>query len=187
MIMTKKTLPMSWKKRYDIVRVMTSELGNTDRNGTAIGRYYSGNRQWCAEFVSYCYYRAGVPLDNGSFTSSIADGLEGDWMHRSTIRLRDWFLGEGKYIERRSDNWFEYMPLPGDFAYIGRAGDTDRKHAAIVEYLDKAGTLHTIEGNNAGRPVGRYSYPLYKINDTDNGKANGIVLGIGVRDEIKLL
>ena len=106
-------------------------------------------------------------------------------MHRSTDRLRDWFLGEGKYIERRSDNWFEYMPLPGDFAYIGRA-DSDRKHAALVEYLDNSGTLHTIEGNNAGRPVGRYSYPLYKINDTDNGVANGIVLGIGVRDEIKL-
>lgn len=179
------SLPMTWRQRYDIVKTMTDELGNRDKNGTAIGRYYSGGREWCAEFVSWCYYRAGVPLDKGSFTSSIAEGLEGDWMHRSTTRLRDWFLGEGKYIERGSPRWYDYMPMPGDFVFIGRA-DSDRKHSGLVEFLHPDGSLHTIEGNNGGRPVSRYEYPLYKINNTDNGSANGIVLGIGVRDESKI-
>jgi hypothetical protein len=177
-------IQISWRKRYEILKVAYGEIGKTDKNGTAIGRYYSGNREWCAEFVSYCYYRANAPFDKGAFTSKIADGLEGGWMQRSSERIRDWFMGEGKYLERGLDTFYEYTPQAGDFALVGRAGSPSRLHAALIHYVSPNGSMYTIEGNNAGRPVAQYEYPMYRVNDTDNGTANGIILGIGVRDEI---
>lgn len=167
--------------RYRVLRVMLGELGNHDEDaGNHIGRYYSGNREWCAEFVSYCYWQAGVPFDQGSFTSSI-DYVEGTWMQRSTTRVVDWFKLQGQYIERgASEYWFEYTPQPGDYVFIGRA-KSKRLHSGLVEYVDTSGTLHTIEGNNGGRKVSRYQYPFYKLNDQDNGTANGIIMGVGYR------
>ena len=63
-----------------------------------------------------------------------------------------------------------------------KGGVTDRAHSGIVESVSSDGTLHTIEGNNKGKSVGRFQYPLYKTNISNNGPANGIILGFGRRN-----
>lgn len=173
------------KKRYDIIKAAIDELGHHDHETVSPTRYFSGGYNWCAEFYCYVLKQAGYPLDKGSFSSRVPEipGDDGSWMQRTTLRLIDWFKENSMYIERGTDDWYAYVPKPGDFAYIGRYGyglPEDRLHAGMVEYVSNDGSLHTIEGNNAGRTVMRFEYPIYKINDSNNGVANGIVMGIGV-------
>lgn len=167
-------------KRAKILSTALGELGKHDEDSPFPGRYYSGGLNWCSEFVSWCYWKAGYPFTEGSFTSSVkVDGDDGFWMQRSSQRIIDWFKKNAKYVHRGSDEWYQLKPETGDYVFIGRAG-SDRMHSGIVQFADCAGHLHTIEGNNSGRPVMEFSYPYYKINETDNGLANGIILGFGI-------
>jgi hypothetical protein len=117
------------------------------------------------------YKEAGYPFRGG----------DKGWRLTTTRRVRNWFKANSTYVARGQADWQRFTPTPGDYVYIGRAGDPDRKHSGIVERLDADGDLHTIEGNNWGRPVARYVYPNFRTNSTDNGPANGIVLGMGLR------
>lgn len=46
------------KKRYDILTIALSQIGNHDSDKPHPGRYLSGGYDWCAEFVSYVYLNA---------------------------------------------------------------------------------------------------------------------------------
>ena len=175
-------------KRDKIIDTAISELGNHDLDVSVYpSRYYSGGYNWCAEFVCYCYKEAGYPLTGGQFSSQVETDEDGDWMHRTTGRLIDYFTVKHEFIDRNHKKWFDYIPRPGDFVWIGRHnyedGSNDRLHAGLVEYSHPDGTLHTIEGNNSKRPVMRFCYPRYKTNLRNNGSANGIVMGFGVLSE----
>lgn len=169
--------------RASIHKTALNQLGYHDKDFEHPGRYYAGGYNWCSEFVSWVYWQAGYPFTNGSFTSSVeVEGDDGSWMQRSTTRVINWFKENAVYIERDDENWYDFHPQTGDYVFVGRSG-SDRAHSGLVEYVNTRGDLHTIEGNNAGRPVSKYSYPYYKINKTVNGSANGIILGFGILPE----
>ena len=169
-----------------VVAVALNELGHDDDLCEEPGCYYAGGDDkvnWCSEFVSWVYHKAGYSFTDGSFSRKVREfsSEDGSWMHRSTSRIIRWFQKHEKYIDRDSPNWNSVKPQAGDYVFIGRAGNENRRHSGLVEFVDEYGTLHAIEGNNSRRDVARYRYPLFKTNTTDNGSANGIVLGIGLR------
>ena len=162
--------------RIHIVEVAISQLGRSDQDARcpAEGCYYGYGTNWCSEFVSWVYNQANEPFSSGKPI---------DWLLNDTVKIRSWFRAQGKFIDRQSSQWKSFSPQPGDYVFIGRAneigGFTSRQHSGIVEYVDELGNLHTIEGNNNHRPVERYVYSSFRINSTENGLANGIVLGFG--------
>ena len=168
------------QKRAKILQTALGQLGNHDHQNPEPGLYYTGGYNWCAEFVSWVYNEAGYPFDKGSFSSRVnAHNDNGEWMQRTTERIVKWFKERNQYVHRHGPGWYNLIPKPGDFVFIGRKG-TDRMHSGLVQYLSCSGSLHTIEGNNAGRKVMQFEYPLYQINETDNGLSNGVIMGIGV-------
>lgn len=187
------------RNRAMIHMVMLRELGRHDSElnpeikdpelAKKIGYYYSGQLNWCSEFVSYVMLNAGVPFTGGEFTSSIRDivpphedgTIWSAWMQRSAKRITGWYEDHGLFVDRSHPDWYDIEPKVGDYVFISRASDPNREHSGLVEYVDSKGHLHTIEGNNAGRKVSRYVYPHYKINNSDDGPANGVIGGIGIR------
>lgn len=159
-----------------VVNVAVTQIGKSDQDPKCHqGGCYEGNgREWCSEFVSWVYHEAGASFSGGKHI---------DWLLNDTGSIQTWFEKYGIYINRQSPTWEIFKPISGDYVFIGRVNAkgvlTERKHSGIVESVDSDGTLHTIEGNNHGQPVARYRYPLYLKNVTDNGPANGIVLGFG--------
>lgn len=181
---------LTMKQRYKILEVAQWYLGKNDYNMNPEHRFYNAGSEWCSEFVSVVYRDAGVPFTDGSFSKTVKDILtesgelegegNGEWMLRSSSRIINYFKENGRYIDRENEEWWTYIPKVGDYVFIGRAG-SDRSHSGIVWYTHPEGTLLTIEGNNAGRPVAIYSYPRYLTNYVYNWHANGIIEGIGVR------
>jgi hypothetical protein len=165
--------------RSSILQIAESQLGHGDQDQgcPANGCYMGFGRNWCSEFVSWVYHEAQVPFDGGKPV---------DWLLNDTGKIISWFTAENAYIDRNNPNWLNFIPATGDYIFIGRVGSngalTNRQHSGIVEFIDNQGALHTIEGNNNGRPVDRYVYPNYKTNLTDNGPSNGVVLGFGHRN-----
>ncbi len=157
-----------------IVSTAAGQIGVDDGDCPGRGCYLGNGGEWCSEFVSWCYQHAGFPFTGGS---------EGGWFLSNTTRIRDWFRTNSTYLERADSDWRAFQPTPGDYVYIGRAGAPEREHSGIVEFVDDSGGLHTIEGNNAGRRVGRYVYPDFRTNSTSNAPpdTNGIVVGLGLR------
>ncbi|MBI4692409.1 MAG: CHAP domain-containing protein [Gammaproteobacteria bacterium] len=160
----------------DIVHVAAAQLGHHDREARceAQGCYFARGGNWCSEFVSWVYLQSGLPLSGGERL---------DWLLETVDEIVAWFDARDAFVRRGDPEWEGFVPQPGDYAWVGRAdeygADSGRLHSALVEFVDADGALHTIEGNNAGRPVERYLYPAYKSNSTDNGPANGIVMGFG--------
>ena len=157
-----------------IVSTAAGQIGVDDGDCPGRGCYLGNGGEWCSEFVSWCYQHAGFPFTGGG---------EGGWFLSNTTRIRDWFRTNSTYLERADSDWRAFQPTPGDYVYIGRAGAPEREHSGIVEFVDDSGGLHTIEGNNAGRRVGRYVYPDFHTNSTSNAPpdTNGIVVGLGLR------
>jgi hypothetical protein len=157
-----------------VVEIAKSQLGKHDRDCPPDGCYLGKGRDWCSEFVSWVHERAGVPFTGGQ---------DKPFLLRDSDKIIHWYKTQGQYIERDSKEWSSLRAMPGDYVLIGRANPdgsiSERRHSGIVELEDPKGSLHTLEGNNHHRPVGRFVYPSYKINAKNNGEANGIVLGIG--------
>ena len=171
--------------RDAIIANAIAELGNDDDQCDEPGCYFAGGDtkvNWCSEFVSWVYHVSGNSFTGGYFSRKVRDltGERGRWMQRSTTRIVKWFNENAVYIDRSHPDWDTITPKPGDYILIGRAGSETRRHSGIVEYISADGTLHALEGNNSRRDVDRYQYPAYKTNTTDNGPANGIVLGFGL-------
>lgn len=157
-----------------IVATAATQLGRDDSDCGGQGCYFGNGKEWCSEFVAWTYNRAGFPFTTGG---------QGGWLLTSTTQIIDWFTSHSSYVDRFSPDWGAFTPTPGDYVFIGRVGDPERKHSGIVESIDASGTLHTIEGNNAGRRVARYVYPAFRTNTTSNAptETNGYVKGFGLR------
>jgi Bacterial tandem repeat domain 1/CHAP domain len=155
-----------------IVQTAIAQIGRDDGDCPAPGCFNGNGGEWCSEFVSWVYNQAGAPFTGGG---------AGGWLLSNTTKIRNWFSAHATYLDR-SVSWSGVEPQPGDYVFISRVG-TDREHSGIVEYVDVDGALHTIEGNNAGRRVGRYVYPNFRTNTTSNlpANTNGYVAGLGLR------
>ena len=86
---------------------------------------------WCAIFVSYCFYSAGLPL-------KISNSLGFAYCPSGV----SWFRQNGKFIDKNS-------PQPGDVVFFSWYGDGVADHVGIVESLGSGENIITIEGNTA--------------------------------------
>ena len=119
-----------------VLKIATSYLGYKESppgsNRTKFGEWYGMNGQpWCAQFVSFCFYTAGLPLP-ATTPKGFAYCPYGV----------NWF----KQLKR-----FYTTPAVGDVAFFdwssGRDGIAD--HVGIVEKVNADDTVTTIEGNTS--------------------------------------
>lgn len=119
-----------------VLKIASSYLGYKESppnsNRTKFGSWYSMDGQpWCAIFVSFCFYQAGLPLP-ATTPRGFAYCPYGV----------NWF----KQLKR-----FYKTPEVGDVVFFdftsGRDGIAD--HVGIVEKVNSDGTVTTIEGNTS--------------------------------------
>lgn len=149
--------------RYDVILIALSQLGyhegdsDADMDGWNLegsGNYVEYNRlfckldgiwgyAWCAAFVSWCQYQAGIPA-------------EIDCSEISCPRMINEILKpQGLYATRESG----YIPLTGDLIYFKNATSSAiSTHVGLVIGV-KDGYVYTVEGNGGDR-VGRHKYAL---------------------------
>jgi hypothetical protein len=96
---------------------------------------------WCADFVSWAWRRAGVPIGFG--------GLGSDYVPE----LVAWARLSGRWHAARTG----YRPRPGDLV-VYESGGSRRGHVGIVVKL-RGGRLHTVEGNFKDRVSRRIVTP----------------------------
>ena len=127
----------------DVLSIAKQFIGykETGVNQTYFGSWYGAHDQWCAMFVSYCLFVAGIPES--------ADCRKGFCYNPTGVK---WFKAKGRYFEE---------PMVGDVAFIDRHkgchpcqpwenGDcSDAWHVGLVEEIIDANTIVTIEGNES--------------------------------------
>ena len=140
--------------RHDLVEIAETQLGyqSSERNYTVeegrikrytrYGDWYGGEEyrysDWCAGFVSFCLYYAGVKDVPQSFACEA-------WVGSLTAA--------GLYRDAR-----DYTPKPGDIVFFCRETDPQRRaaHVGIVVGVTEDG-IRTIEGNRT-RTVAEFRY-----------------------------
>lgn len=119
----------------DVLKVAARQIGyaETSNNRTKYGVWYGmDGQEWCAMFVSYCFYIAGLPLP---ITTS-----KGFAYCPYGV---DWFKNKGQ--------WFT-SPKVGDVVFYDwhpNTADSDAWHVGIVESINPNGSVVSIEGNTA--------------------------------------
>ncbi len=150
-------------QRYDVILIALSQLGyhegdsDDDMDGWNLdgdGNYVEYNRlfckldgiwgyAWCAAFVSWCQFQAGVPS-------------EIDCSEVSCPRMINEVLKPQQLYKTRESG---YTPLIGDLIFFKSASSNAvSSHVGLVIGI-KDGYVYTIEGN-AGQCVGRHKYSL---------------------------
>lgn len=130
----------------DVLLIAARQIGTVESpansNMNKYGRWYGMDGvEWCAIFVSYCFYDAKLPL-----SITIPKGFA---YCPSGV---DWFKANGQ--------WFN-TPQVGDVVFYDwypNTSDSDAWHVGIVESINADGSIMAIEGNTA---VG---------NDSDGGQ-----------------
>jgi peptidoglycan hydrolase-like protein with peptidoglycan-binding domain len=117
----------------DVLRVAVGEIGITehppDSNNNKYGQWYGMNYvPWCAIFVSYCFYTAGMPLaiTTPKGFSYCPYGIE-------------WFRRQGR---------LDMNPRVGDVVFYQFDQDAEADHVGIVESATPGG-ITAIEGNTS--------------------------------------
>ena len=150
-------------QRYDVILVALSQLGyhegdsDADMDGwnlSGSNNYVEYNRlfcklegnwgyAWCAAFVSWCQFQAGIPA-------------EIDCSEISCPRMINEILKpQDLYVARESG----YIPLTGDLIYFKNASSSAvSSHVGLVIGV-RDGYVYTVEGNGGDR-VGRHKYAL---------------------------
>lgn len=149
--------------RYDVILIALSQLGyhegdrDADMDGwnlSGSGNYVEYNRlfckldgiwgyAWCAAFVSWCQFQAGIPA-------------EIDCSEVSCPRMINEILKPQDLYRTRESG---YIPLTGDLIYFKQATSSAiSTHVGLVIGV-RDGYVYTIEGN-AGECVGRHKYAL---------------------------
>lgn len=118
----------------DILRIATRQIGYKESppgtNQNKFGVWYGANYQpWCAMFISYCFYQAGLPLP-----ATTAKGFA------YCPYGVQWFRHQGK---------FDKQPRPGDVVFFDWSSDGVADHVGIVEAVNPDGSVATIEGNTS--------------------------------------
>ena len=118
------------KASYSKLDDMTANAGSA--NYTKYGEWYGLNGQpWCAIFVSWCFYKAGL--------SDIAPKYAGCYAGIS------WFRNHGAFHGKDG-----YTPQPGDVIFFSSAAyPSGGAHTGIVTDC-KDGVVYTVEGNTSG-------------------------------------
>ena len=105
-------------------------------NRTKYGEWYGMNGvAWCAIWVSYVFYRAGLPL---AFTTS--KGFS--------------YCPYGVAAFKKKGQWYTSKPRPGDVVFFNWDGGAV-DHVGIVESVNRDGSINTIEGNTSNNKVER--------------------------------
>lgn len=127
-----------------LIAIATEELGYVEgpNNDTKYGAWYNLNYEaWCAMFVSWCCYEAGISTKIVPRYCGCTAGMA-------------WFVNEGRFGARG-----EYTPKPGDIAFYRDADQsTGSTHTGIVIAVDE-NRVYTIEGNTSNM-VAKRSYLL---------------------------
>ena len=116
------------------------EGGHYNRYGAWYGYPYGA---WCAMFVSFCLYYAGIPKEVFPYDSG-------------TINWVDTLKNLGMFGDALT-----YEPVPGDIVFFD-FDDGRADHVGIVRKVD-GDTLYTIEGNRTNR-VEEFEYSNYRSN-----------------------
>lgn len=118
----------------DILHIASRQIGykesppGTNRN--KFGVWYGMDGQpWCAMFVSYCFYQAGLVLliTTSKGFAYCPYGVQ-------------WFKQKGRFDKR---------PQLGDVVFFDWGGDGIADHVGIVETVNSNGSVTTIEGNTS--------------------------------------
>lgn len=121
-----------------VLDVARRELGTAESpagsNRQKYGRAYGWDGvAWCAQFAWWVLTQAG----DAALVPKTA----------STVVMRDWY--------RKRGQWHTSGGQPGDLVFFKFAGNSNPvNHVGIVEGVERAGTLITIEGNTAGTSAG---------------------------------
>lgn len=142
---------LTGNQRVDIVNVAKSQIGYQEGNnnsqlaGTVKGsKNYTEygpltkaqGQYWCAAFVSWCAYVAGIPTSVVPRTASTVTGYTT-------------FSNKGLAVSRATVASGGYTPQSGDIVYFkGTSNDNIVNHIGIVTGYSGS-TLYTIEGNTS--------------------------------------
>jgi len=117
-----------------VIHIAASEIGYKENppesNHNKFGVWYGMDYQpWCAMFVSYCFYSAGLPLPihNSKGFAYCPEGV-------------NWFRNKG---------WWHTNPQVGDVVFYDWKGDGESDHVGIVEKVNGDGSIVAIEGNTS--------------------------------------
>jgi hypothetical protein len=143
-------------QRIRILNAATAELGNREWNARVL-TYSEGNREnWCADFVSWVYLRAGYPFNAPAGPGRSSWRIPLVYIKNASVpNLRDYLKTYNAYKVKESG----YIPGVGDIVIFARQ---NRSHTGIVERVDTATKstpiIFTIEGNTSTNDVARRSY-----------------------------
>ena len=132
--------------RNTIVEIAYDELGYREgpNNDSKYGTWYGmPNEPWCAMFVSWCAYQAGIPLTVIPKYAAVISGLQ-------------WFQGLGgdNYKSYEETQRGEYIPQCGDIIFFKSDGAS---HTGLVIKV-VGDILYTIEGNTSDQVLIRWYY-----------------------------
>ncbi len=120
------------EQRQRILELAQGEVGTleTGDNGGDVLKYPNyfgrGREKYCADFVSWVFSQAGIPLDQYNCES-----------------LKNHLIQNGQWKGRSN-------PQPGDLVLFDFNGDGTADHVGIVKSVNADGTITTIEGNTSG-------------------------------------
>ncbi len=157
-----KNVKLSGNQRRDIVNVAKSQIGYQEGNNssqiagtvqgsnnyTEYGRWYTYHKddsynfidaQWCAMFVSWCAYNAGIPQSIVPCCQYTEDQVRP-------------FKNQGRAYRWSQVQSGAYSPKAGDIVFFlsssGAASGRTVNHVGIVSGWDGR-TLYTVEGNTS--------------------------------------
>ena len=118
-----------------VLEIALKEVGTKEdppgTNKQKYGRWFGWSGvPWCAEFVSWCYAMAGVPLGNVGYPKGYAGCAYGLSHYRKTGEITT-------------------NPQPGDIVFFDWNGDGRPDHTGIFKRHIDSLTFETVEGNTA--------------------------------------
>ena len=147
-------LSLTGDPRADVVAIARSQIGYQEgdsaaqlsgevsgsSNYTEYGRWYGLQDMWCAMFVSWCAYNAGVP------TTVVPK-------HSFTVSGLNQFISWGRAYTRAEVAAGTYTPQAGDIIYFKSARNTNKtNHVGIVTGFSGS-TIYTVEGNTSSAEI----------------------------------
>jgi hypothetical protein len=141
----------------DVVKVATGELGCGETSGNNVTKYgtwyYGIQDSWCAMFVSYVFYKAGMQLtiDTAKGFAYCPSGVA--WFKSN----KPWtWIDKGSTPEIGDIVFFDWYP---------GTSESDAWHVGIVVGISGSGQITSIEGNYGPFPanVARYTHPMKNI------------------------
>jgi CHAP domain/Putative peptidoglycan binding domain len=148
----------------DVIQIAKAEIGYAESpagsNLNKFGKWYGMDGvQWCAIFVSYCFYNAQLPLP--------ATERKGFAYCPSGVK---WFRDKGQFFDNPKVGdvvFFDWYK--GEPACISDADThcSDAWHIGIVESVNADGSITSIEGNTSNTSNGNGGEVMRRIRFSD--------------------